>query len=132
MPVIIPNDPTWGFLTFGDTDGTVGDRSRTGSQVIHDVDASISNLRVSTLVGDARLLTDRATANNDDLVIGGRQNATIFGDAFDMTGQAHAAGDFISANAEFIAAAYGDALHMSGRTVGGDDDVTVSGGDTAV
>jgi hypothetical protein len=100
--------------------------------VIHDVDSSISNLRVSTLVGDARLLTGHAVATNDDLVIANRQNATIFGDAFEMTGHARAAGDFISANGEFTAVAYGDALHMSGQTVGGNDDVMVSGGDTAV
>jgi hypothetical protein len=126
MPVIIQNDPTWGFLTFGDTDGTLGDRARAGTQVIHDLDASISTNRVSTEVGDARLLTGRAVGAADDLVIANRQNAHIFGDAFDMTDRARGGGDFISARGEFTADAYGDALHMSGRAVGGNDDITVA------
>lgn len=124
MPVIIPNDPTWGFLTFGDTDGALGGHSHAAAQVIHDVDASASTSRVATQVGDARALTDHALGGSDDLLIANRQNATIFGDAFELSGHARGGDDAISASGEFAATAFGDGRTLTDHAQGGDDTLT--------
>jgi hypothetical protein len=110
------------FVTFGDTDGTLGDRVRAGDQdLTSPLPPGLANYNLVRITGDALVLTDRAEGGDDSIRTGFGANNLLVGDARRMEERSLGGDDTIGSSAGFNNSLFGDAEEMMDRARGGDD-----------
>jgi hypothetical protein len=103
---------------YGDTEGTLGDRTRAGDQTIR---PNAGQQDTALVVGDADALVDRAQGGDDNIGFLLAVRTTLIGDAITMSDRAQGGDDTIDNVSGIRNAVYGDAESMTDRARGGDD-----------
>uniref|UniRef100_B0T0R0 Hemolysin-type calcium-binding region n=1 Tax=Caulobacter sp. (strain K31) TaxID=366602 RepID=B0T0R0_CAUSK len=125
MSIIVLNDPAYGVVLFGDTQGELIDSQVGLSQTLAEtyaVDEHGDSIPLDYLVGDAFGIRGNALGGDDQITTDIFGSAV--GDAFTLAEHGRGGMDTIFAHS-LNGNAFGDALKMSGHASGGDDQITI-------